>query len=149
MGWGETQSFDEKALCAIHVEWCAGFGLVAVSLLLLASHGICGCVQRIGYFCDRNPVQYFHCVVQPDHTLTAVINAVWISIPDPVEFFSKFNPDPVLNCRIRLDRDPETGSCSTLVCGRWRCIRTAAVVTGGPRSYRHFPDLCVFARWTL
>jgi len=24
-------------------------------------------------------------------------------------------PDPVLNCRIRLDRDPETGSCSTLV----------------------------------
>ena len=24
--------------------------------------------------------------------------------------------DPVLNCRILLDRDPETGSCSTLVC---------------------------------
>ena len=28
------------------------------------------------------------------------------------------NPDPVLNCRIRLDRDPETGSCSTLVSTR-------------------------------
>jgi len=28
------------------------------------------------------------------------------------------NPDPVLNCRIRLDRDPETGSCSTLLCGK-------------------------------
>jgi len=25
------------------------------------------------------------------------------------------NPDLVLNCRIRLDRDPETGSCSTLI----------------------------------
>ena len=25
------------------------------------------------------------------------------------------NPDPVLNCRIRLERDPETESCSTLV----------------------------------
>jgi len=25
------------------------------------------------------------------------------------------DPDPVLNCRIRLDRDPDTGSCSTLV----------------------------------
>jgi len=27
------------------------------------------------------------------------------------------NLDPVLKCRIRLDRDPETGSCSTLL--RW------------------------------
>ena len=25
------------------------------------------------------------------------------------------NPGPVLKCRIRLDGDPETGSCSTLV----------------------------------
>jgi len=24
------------------------------------------------------------------------------------------NPDPALKCKIRLDRDPETGSCSTL-----------------------------------
>ena len=37
-----------------------------------------------------------------------MINAVRISISDPFEF-------SVLNCRIRLDRDPETGSCSTLV----------------------------------
>ena len=41
--------------------------------------------------------------------LTAVINEVWISISDLVEFFEiPFYPDPVLNCRIRLDRDPET-----------------------------------------
>jgi len=44
-----------------------------------------------------------------------VINAVWISISDPVSFF-EMQSDPVLNCRIRLDRNQETGSCSTLVC---------------------------------
>ena len=40
-----------------------------------------------------------------------MINTVWISISGPVES----DPDPVLNCRIRLDRDQETGSCSTLM----------------------------------
>jgi len=50
---------------------------------------------------------------------TAVINAVWISIIDPVEFF-KIQSDPVPNCRIRLDRDPETRSCSTVVCSYWQ-----------------------------
>jgi len=29
--------------------------------------------------------------------------------------FFKIQSNPVLNCRIRLDRDPQTGSCSTLV----------------------------------
>jgi len=42
---------------------------------------------------------------------------------DPVEFFFKIqsNPDPVLKCKIRLDRDPETGSCSTLICTSAAC----------------------------
>ena len=45
-----------------------------------------------------------------------MINAVWISISDPVEFFrNPVQPDPVLNCRIQLDRDPESGLCSTLI----------------------------------
>ena len=43
-----------------------------------------------------------------------MINAVWISVSDPVVFF-EIHSDPVPNCRIRLDRDPETGSCSILV----------------------------------
>ena len=30
-------------------------------------------------------------------------------------FKIKSNPDPFLKCRIRLDRDPETGPCSTLI----------------------------------
>jgi len=43
-------------------------------------------------------------------------NAIWISKSDPVKFFQNpVQPDPVLKCTIRFDRDPETGSCSTLV----------------------------------
>jgi len=46
---------------------------------------------------------------------TAVINAVWMSYLIRLSFF-EIQSDPVLNCRIRLDRrDPETGSCSTLL----------------------------------
>jgi len=66
-------------------------------------------VERMGDFCNPNPVQYLHCVIQthpnpevlskyiiqsgfyPKKTLikhlTAVINVVWISVSDPVEFF--------------------------------------------------------------
>jgi len=72
-------------------------------------------VQRIGDFCNPNPVQYFHCVIQSEPNpvvlsqfliqfvlyprknhlifehfgLDAVMNLVWnwISISDPVEFF--------------------------------------------------------------
>ena len=70
---------------------------------------------------DPNPVDLSKCFIQsglcPKTTLikdfTAVINAVWISISDPIEIQS--NPDPILNCRTRLDRDPEAGSCSTLI----------------------------------
>ena len=72
------------------------------------------CVERIEDFCDPNPVQYFQCVIQsnpnpvalsncliqsglyPKNPLikhsTAVINAVWISISDSVEIFSKSSP---------------------------------------------------------
>jgi len=43
---------------------------------------------------------------------SAVINAVSISISDPVEFCSKSNPDPVLKCRIWLDRNPVSSKIS-------------------------------------
>ena len=40
-----------------------------------------------------------------------MINSHWISVSAPVEFFLiQSDPDAVLNCRIRLDRDLETGS---------------------------------------
>jgi len=94
-------------------------------------------VEQTGDFWNPNPVQNFPWVIRsnpnpvnlskyliqsglyPKKTLiehfTAVINAVWISISDPVEFFQNpANPDLVLKCRIRLDHDPETRSSSTL-----------------------------------
>jgi len=71
-------------------------------------------VERMEDFCDPNPVQYFQCVIQSNPNpvalskyfiqtglypknplikhLTAVINAVSISISDPVEISSKSNP---------------------------------------------------------
>jgi len=71
-------------------------------------------VERIEDFCDPNPFQHFQCVIQSDPnplTLskyliqsvlykkktqikhwTAVINAVWTSISDPLEIFSKSSP---------------------------------------------------------
>ena len=71
-------------------------------------------VERIEDFCDPNPVQHFKCVIQsdpspvtlskyliqsglyPKKTLfkhwTAVINAVWTSISDPVGILSKSSP---------------------------------------------------------
>ena len=39
------------------------------------------------------------------------LNKIWAG---RVYLKIQFNPDSVLNCRIRLDHDPETGSCWTL-----------------------------------
>jgi len=39
------------------------------------------------------------------------------------------NPDPVLKCRIRLDRDSETGSCSTLLCFWHKQLLSKAIPT--------------------
>jgi len=72
-------------------------------------------VEQIGDFCNPNPAQNFHGVIQADPNpvdvskysiqsglypkkalikhFTAVINAVWIS--DPVEFFSKSSPNRI------------------------------------------------------
>jgi len=118
----------------------------AKSCMWLASRGLARpginepshSVERMEAFCDTNPVQYLHCVIQSDPNsvvllkcliqsglnpkipliehLTGVINTVWISVSDPVELFFEMQSAavPVLNCRIQLDRDPETGSCSTL-----------------------------------
>ena len=92
-------------------------------------------------FCIPNPVQYSYCVIQSDPNpavlskyltrsglyqkktlikhFIAVINAVWISISDPVEFFKNpVRPDAVLNWRIWLERDPESRSCQTLLHNR-------------------------------
>jgi len=71
-------------------------------------------VEQIGDFRNPNPVQNFHSVIRSDPNpvdlseyliqsglypknalikhFTAVINAVWISISDPVESFSKSSP---------------------------------------------------------
>jgi len=71
-------------------------------------------VERMEAFCDTNPVQYLHCIIQSDPNsevllkcliqsglnpkipliehLTGVIKTVWISVSDPVEFFSKCSP---------------------------------------------------------
>jgi len=43
---------------------------------------------------------------------------LWFGYPYLIRlsFFEiQSDPDPVLNCRIRLDCDPETGSCLTLI----------------------------------
>jgi len=55
-------------------------------------------VERIGDFCNPNPVQYFHCEMQSEpnpvvlskYLILSGFNP--ISISDPVEFFSKFSP---------------------------------------------------------
>ena len=71
-------------------------------------------VDQIGDFCNPNPIQNFYWVIRSDPNpvylskyliqsglypknplikhYTEVINAVWISIYDPVEFFSKSSP---------------------------------------------------------
>ena len=104
--------------------------------------GLLYSTDQIGDFCNPNPFQNFHWIIKsdpnpldlskyliqwglcPKKTLighsTSVINAVWISISDLVEFFQ----NPVRTgfgseCRIRLDRDPQTGSCSTLLLNCW------------------------------
>ena len=80
---------------------------------------VCCSVERIEEICNPNPVPNFQCVIRSDPIryyclniwsnpvdiwkkplikhLTAVINTVWISVSDPVEFFSKSNP-----IRVRL-----------------------------------------------
>jgi len=71
---------------------------------------------------DHESAIKYHCyynIIISEKTLikhfTAVINAVWISISDQVEFLEiQSDPGPVLNSRIRFDREPGTGSCSTL-----------------------------------
>ena len=101
-------------------------------------------VEQIGDFC--NPVQNFYWVIQsypnsvdlskyliqdvlsPKKTLWLSILQWWMQFGYPylirLTFFEiHSDPDPVLNCRIRLDRDPETGSCSTPA---WHCFADAA-----------------------
>jgi len=93
-------------------------------------------VERIKEICNPNPVQNFHCVIQSDpnplllpkyliqsgfikkalikHLTDSDQCSLDICISSGSVFF-KIQFDPVVNCRIRLDRDSETGSCSTLV----------------------------------
>jgi len=94
-------------------------------------------VEHIGDFCNPNPVQNIHGVIRSDPNPVDVSKdsiqsglypkKLWLSIllqwsmqfgyPYLIRlsFFEiQSEPDPVLNRRIWLDRDPETGSCSTL-----------------------------------
>ena len=111
-------------------------------VLYQCCHMVVTSVEHIGDFWNPNPVQNFLSEIRSypnsvdlskyliqsglypeknsDKHFTAVTCAPWISISDQVEVFSiQSNLDPVLKCRIRLDCDPETGSCSTLVVTRY------------------------------
>ena len=95
-------------------------------------------VEQTGDFCNPNPVQNFRWVIRSNPKLVDLSKyliqfglyqkKIWFSIflqwsmqfayPYLIQlsFFEiQSDQDPVLNCRIRLDRDPETGSCSPLM----------------------------------
>jgi len=116
-------------------------------------------VEQIGDFCNPNPVQNFHWVIRSDPNpvdlskyliqsslypknslikhYTAVMNAVWISTSDPVEFFR----NPVQSGSGSELQNP-VGSRS------WNRIifNTAAVAASGPTrwtsTYGLEPVLC-------
>jgi len=93
-------------------------------------------VEQTGDFCNPYPVQIFPWVIRsfpisvdlskyfiqfglnPKKLLLSILLQWSIQFGYHIWsgwVFFKTQSDPVLNCRIRLDRDPGTGSCSTLV----------------------------------
>ena len=94
-------------------------------------------VEQIGDFCNPNPVQNFHWVFWSDPNpvdLSKYFIQSGLNPKKPLAFYCsdqcsldihiwsgwvffeiQSNPDPVLNCRNRLDGDPQTKSCSTLL----------------------------------
>ena len=93
---------------------CTNFEIPSSKPLAFPPHPVLPSVEQIGDFFNPNPVQNFLSVIPsdpnpvdllkyliqsglyPKKTLikyfTAVINAVWISISDPVKIFSKSSP---------------------------------------------------------
>jgi len=101
---------------------------------------VCSSVEQIGDFGNPNPVQKFNWIIRSvpnplDLSKYLIQSGIYpkkisdlsVLLQSPMQLgypnlirlsFLEIqsDPDPVLNCRIRLDRDPATGSCSILVC---------------------------------